>query len=348
LVLLSGLGLFFSHALVFLLSSAAGILILISRLRWAALRHSWPYAILAALCVSYFFVLSADNADSGSKNLPAWGLWWVRIISYPLFTWTTLDELWLLALAVPALLSPFILGDVVNRRGGAIAPFTILCLIWAASPTYALKTAFLYERFAVFFLPFYAFLFTSRSPGQVAHQSDLARSVSGQLLLMGCCWTFLAVESVRLHRFAREAASFNTLLSKAEPGRRALALVLDPSSDGASHSWAYLHHPVWYQATKSGLVEFNFATYPPQMVRYRSEQMPVIGPDFAGQPMTFDWERHQGWKYDYYFVRYPRAGVPPDLFRGARCPITSIEQSERWALLEQRCEGGTRRHKDGL
>ena len=81
------------------------------------------------------------------------------------------------------------------------------------------------------------------------------------------------------------------------PGERALTLAFSTASPGAGHPYAYIHYPAWYQAERQGLVDFNFAWFPPQIVRWRPDRAPPVTPGFEWYPEKFDWHRHEGWRY---------------------------------------------------
>jgi hypothetical protein len=70
------------------------------------------------------------------------------------------------------------------------------------------------------------------------------------------------------------------VLDSVQPGQRALALVFDPGSEAARNPYVYQHYASWYQAERQGLVDFNFAWFPPQIVRFRTGHLPSVGTGF--------------------------------------------------------------------
>lgn len=338
LLLFVGIILFFSHALVFLLSAAVGLLCLLAaHNKNSAVLGAWPYAVLAILPAGYVLLLAGDPAASFGSGPTLWGPLSARLLSYPLFSWGTLEDPLFLGAAATVLCTPLVLRAQVNEnRPEAFAPMSLLLLIWLFVPSFAIGTAFLYERFALFFLPFYALLFrSSREPGH-AEPSDRVRSVLGMTMLVACCWSFLAVSTVRIYRFAHEAAEFDAVVASTEPGMRALALIFDPGSRAANNAAVYLHYPAWYQAERAGFVEFNFASYLPGVVRYRPGRLPPIKPGFEFHPELFDWGEHHGAEYRYFFVRHPE-GAPSDLFSGATCTIRLLQSAGSWSVFAQQC-----------
>src|SRR5207244_1230505 len=117
------------------------------------------------------------------------------------------------------------------RDPAAFVPLAAVILVWMAVPNFALNTWLIYQRFAIFVLPFYALVFR---PG-----AQPGRSVVRLLWLPALCWIFLALHAERLRAFAAESAAFEEVLNAMAPGHRALFLMFDPSSQAARHAFAY-------------------------------------------------------------------------------------------------------------
>jgi hypothetical protein len=94
--------------------------------------------------------------------------------------------------------------------------------------------------------------------------------------------------------------------------------VFDPASNAALSPMAYTNYPLWYQAEKGGLVDFNFALFPTQVVRYREKKAEGATP---------------ARKYRYYFVRSTRP-LPADLFSGDACHPVLRKKAGTWFLFE--------------
>jgi hypothetical protein len=93
------------------------------------------------------------------------------------------------------------------------------------------------------------------------------------------CWSFLAIEASRSLAFAKETASFDEVLAATKPGYRALGLILYDESPAFMGFSVYGNFPVWYQAEKHGLVDYNFAHLAPQVIRYRPMENDSAHPD---------------------------------------------------------------------
>jgi hypothetical protein len=150
------------------------------------------------------------------------------------------------------------------------------------------------------------------------------------------CWAALAIHVERLLAFAQESAAFDDVLAATAPGHRALGVIFDPASPAASSTTAYLHFPVWYQAEKAGFVDFNFAGFQQQVVRYRPDRLPpVFGtPAWAWDPgQGIDWTRDRASIYRYFFVRRT-APLPQGYFPAGRCEPNLLKSAGAWSVFE--------------
>jgi hypothetical protein len=85
-----------------------------------------------------------------------------------------------------------------------------------------------------------------------------------------------------------------------------------------------------------GLTDFNFAWFTPQIVRYKPDRQPPIHIGFEWSPDQFDWKRHEGDHYRYFFVRGAHQGADV-LFRGAPCMPREIISEGAWKVYENPC-----------
>jgi len=235
------------------------------------------------------------------------------------------------------LAAPFLLGGRLNLENpGAFVPLLVTLLVWVAVPAIAISTWLVYQRFALFLLPFYALAFREGKP-------SAGYGLRGLLLPLLCC-IVLSVHAGRLVAFASESADFEGVLSATEPGYRALGLVFSADSP-ATTPIAYIHFPSWYQAERAGFVDLNFARLPAPIVRFRTGHEPVVDRHSAWLlAEQFDWEGDHAWIYRYFFVR--RASpLPPGYFPTNRCAPTLLKTTGTWAVYENtRCfvENGRR------
>ncbi len=346
MVVLIGLLMLASHGLVFLFACAVGAGILAVRIRWfrPLLKAAWPYVLLAIACGAYFLINQRINAglQTGLEQGTRWN--WDALRRLPLLYTVAAGTqrspstyYWAIVLIFAA--APWLLGLRIEwpRRSNWV-PFAVVALIIITVPHFAMNTAFLYERFALFLAPAYAWLFTAKPvnrAGPVALTISSPRSTVVIFLMALACWTMLGVHTSRASRFAQESADFDAVLRALEPGQRALSLIHDRNSAAANTNNLYLHYPLWYQAEKSGFVDFNFAWFPPQIVRYRPDRLPAVATLFEWHPHTFDWKKHRGADYRYFIVRHD-GKEPPMLFNGADCKPALLTTRGNWSVYERR------------
>lgn len=349
-LLLTGIVLLASHGLVFIYAVAAGFgMHLLRIIEWRNINlrklaaSSWPFIALIALCGIYFLVNKKFSADMPT-NLTTdikWDYNVMRIakgIVYPVAPFSTVS-----ATLVPAavmlvmLAAPWLLGLRINwRNPAALVPFGLAVLILGFVPNYAFSTGLLYQRFALFLLPAYAWMFLAAKPVGTSEKPGWKKLMV--VLLIASTWVLLAQHSVRSLRFSDESADIDSIIAQLEPKQRALMMVFDPNSEADGDFKVYVHYPAWYQAEHGGLVDFNFAWFPPQVVRYRPDRLPAVEPGFEWNVDKFSWHQHRGGDYRYFVVRHSDA-LPANLFEGAPCQPALLVEKGKWSVFERRsCE----------
>lgn len=333
---LAGIVLFFAHGLVFLLGCLIGGMFLLLKCRLARLLPAaLPYVALGLWCLIYAVVrlrLETNPADTPLGVFWGWGLSRLGLVIYavgrpegPSDADWSLTPLLLLMLA-----APLVLGSRPKRRDlTAFVPFIATLVFAAILPDVMMNSSLAYQRFALFALPFYALMFQAPDPP--------ASRALRPLWLPVICWAFLAVHAGRLVAFAWESASFDEVLAATRPQQRALGLVFDQASAASGSPDVYVHFPLWYQVEKAGLVDFNFAGYLPQVVRYRPDREPALfkaGSWWLFRPADkFDWARDQMATYRYFFVRL--AGrLPSGYFPAGRCAPVLLKSAGNWSVFE--------------
>ena len=331
----TGLVLLFSHGLMFLGAVFLGGLLMLDEAFQErfnrAFRHFAPYVVLAlagiALRLATQEQTGAVQVAEFAYGLPIWqrpAIWLISIAD--------MDNAGtpLLALATLAALGTAFLPGArrLARRGMVLLAglVVLLCLL----PSEALQTGMIYQRFALFLPPFIAFALAGRDL-RLLHAAIAAPA----------CWLVLGIQASRIIGFAGESQSFETVLQAAEPGKRALAVIFDPESPAAASSHAYLHYAAWYQADKHGFVDFNFAAFHPQVVRFRPGMVPGIGETFAFAPQRFTFADFDPLKYEYFFIRGNAPAV--DSFRSASpCALIRLAADGPWSLMKRGdCTGQT-------
>jgi len=351
LVLLGvGLLLLMSHGLVFLFGMATGLSLFVIRRGWhQEWRQMLPYGMLLLVCGIYFIVNQQVNAGMHTQLMGTFSLSWgpSRLLKWLMYTVGPNSKDGYMAIklvGVVALLAlPWALGMRIAWEDKArCAPFCVVALIMLLVPDFAWNTAFLYQRFALYILPTYAWMFTARTAslpnegqGRLRVNPIAARlRPLSALLAVGGCALVLGINTMTFLHFKQESSDFDKLISEIAPRQRVLAIVLDQRSLADRNEKIYAHYSLWYQAEDHGLVDFNFAWFPPQIVRYRQDQLPGVMPGFDWHPERFDWRRARGDEYDYIFIRHLK-GIPYSLFDGAKCTLEEIKTEGAWTVFRQ-------------
>ncbi|MCW2573965.1 MAG: Cyclopropane-fatty-acyl-phospholipid synthase, partial [Frankiales bacterium] len=337
-VVMLGMLMLVSHGLGFLLGWATGALMLLTeqfhrRRLWLP---PWlPYAFLACASLGYFIIGQAFEAQLPAQpdSEPVWrGYEWKRLIRVPLYTVAaTKEDVFLLPLALLLFAAPFIMG-LRMRRGNwrAIVPLTVVVFLMLTLPSTALDTSFLYERFGLFLLPGWAWAFAADDPSR-ASETPRWRVTLGVLSMVACCGLLLFHEGARIWLFGKETHAVDAALRKLQPGARILALPFDITNPEARFRFAHSHYAAWYQAEAHGFVDFNFAWFRPQIVRFKPDRASHVSLGFDFAPQTFDWSWHEGWRYRYVLVS---GAMPPGVFDGAPCPPVTLFSDSTFTILE--------------
>jgi hypothetical protein len=217
------------------------------------------------------------------------------------------------------LLLPPLTGATFNRDPKRWLPLVLGALAFLLSPHYVLSTAYFYQRLGVFLVPLWL----------MAWDAPQARR-GADWLVMAIVVLWVVTSSGRFVAFARETESFSDVLAAMEPGRRTAAMVVDNSSPRFTLP-VYLHFPAWYQAERGGVVDFNFAEFYSQMVRYRADAGPRISEIVAWYPAEFQWDVNGGDRYDYFLIK-ASVDVADAVFKDRRSSVELVTQSGWWWL----------------
>ncbi|KQP11881.1 hypothetical protein [Pseudorhodoferax sp. Leaf267] len=322
-----------SHGLVFLYVVGVGLVLMAQHARSlrAGLARAWPLLLLLLLCAVYSVLRAqADARYAIPPTVPAVN-WHAGLRHEHLFYsfgtgWNGVFAL----VATVALAAPWLAGYRIplQPRRIALAPLAVLLPVLLFVPSFAMEISLLYQRFALFLFPAYAWAFAAAPQRAVRRWPVGALALASVLVLLANAgWSW---------RFGRESADFRAVVARIAPGQRALALVLESTTEvGPTPDFTpYVHFASWYQAEQGGLVDLNFAVAPPQIVRFRPDRVPPLPLAFAWRPMEFDWKRHDADRYRYFFVRRGPAQAAPD-FAGARCMPRLIVEEGRWSVYER-------------
>jgi hypothetical protein len=197
---------------------------------------------------------------------------------------------------------PLLIGARLTRNWRKWLP--PLCAVGAFMivPYWIFDTAYVNLRFAVFLMPLSLFLFevdSTRNP--FAHYGIVSfgiRCLSG----IGITCLLLVGNYNILASFKSNDADFTAILEKMEPNKIVLALMFDQDS-ALNFAPPYMHYASYYQAEKGGVAVANFSHDPVAHnvpLRYRGDAW--ILPS-TWNPEKFDWQQHNGSRYDYFLIR---------------------------------------------
>lgn len=334
---LAGAALLLCHGLLFLFALLAGGLLGLDAWRRegfrAALRRAPPYLALVVALAAFMLARRMMVGPEPNDGVVFGDAIWLRPLTTLMHVWTAAPGGAGLAIALSCvgLAAPWLMGLRPASRAGA-SLFAAICLVLAFAPDYAMGTGFLQQRFALLFLPLYALMF-ARVDGA---PTPLARSAL--LALIAATLAGLGAQAWSIVAFARESRDYAAIAAAMAPNTRALSLIFDPASAAVGHPAMYLHWPAWHQAEKRGFVDFNFARFHPQVVRFRPEAPPPVDETSGWRPQDFDWAGWRGARYDYFVLRGDAANV--EAFRAkAPCPLGAGLRSGTWTLIENACRG---------
>lgn len=266
------------------------------------------------------------------ENPIVWNLGWQRLAGFfpDIFS---LERSWLMVpVALVLLAIPIALGVRLKWRLHQVMPVLFYVAFMMLVPTTVYDNFGTYERFQVFGLMFFVLLLADADlqPPRLLSDSDwLLRAVPGVIGL-----TLLLRVAMQGYGFNQELQDFRYIMDRAEPRARAISLVGDRTSD-FSPVPVYVHFPLWYQAEKKGLVDFNFAYWPSMTVHYRNKARPAADVVMAWYPTTFDWQRHGAENYRYFFVRGDATFVIGVLGQHAE-RLDLVASRGLWHLFERR------------
>jgi hypothetical protein len=342
-VVFTGLVLLISHGMTFVFGWGAGLLLLAVRVphRWKAGTLFLPYVIL--LVAGFIFYKSGKQLDATIIQTPILFEYGSGILTrikeaaqFPFSSGMKMgSDRILIPVVLAILIAPFLFGLRVNWRcPAAWVPFFCVCVLFFTLPSTADNTALLYSRYSIFLLPSYVWLFKADNGAtkRLSFKSNNAMFQFANTTLIVSCISILGITSIDAWRFGRETHDFDIQFSKLNFGERALGLIFDTSSQAAKSNIVYVHYAAWYQAENKGLTDFNFAWFTPQVVRYRPGSGPSVTIGFEWNPSSFDWVKHQGASYRYFFVRGKHNAM--QLFKDAPCQPQVVISTEMWKVYE--------------
>lgn len=325
-VLLAILGalLFAAHALVLGLCGlvAASFVLAHARNLREILRRLVPLLSLLPV-IGLWLYSTASRGEAALAQVPnEWKIGFARIRQLPETLAGGDGDLFALFLGALWIFWPILWGYRPDKRVASSLPLTVVTLLFFFAPFAVFGMPFIYRRFALWWLVLW--LFCLRPPAAEKGRRFLR---AGIVLL---ALARLAVVGLEHRAFAQEAETFRPVLEAMEESKRVLYIDLRPGSR-AVRGVPYLHFASWYQAEKHGIVDFSFAMFYPELVRYRKDFIPPIPFGFEWTP-NFDWFLHKD--YEYFLLRSHR-DAGPALFRGRLGEVHLEKRSGSWWLYRR-------------
>ena len=337
LLALAEVTLFFAHGFVFLFVNAIAVSFLAPKYRNVGrlVMNATPYLVAAIVCGLYILIRLPNEQTSSANGLELDWDWDITRLKFLLYPFGAFKAAMVFApISLLMLAAPFVLGDRLNLRAPlALVPLAFILLAWIFVPSANLTTAHIYQRMAIFLLPFYAFAFCSPVARQGGASLSRGRALLAHCWLPTLCWAFLAIHVERQIAFAAESREFDSVMAEAKPGYRALGMIFDPTSAATGNLVAYAHFALWYQAEKDGFVDFNIAGYIPMVVRYRPGTEPPVRVGSGWLAKDFQWDRDKAEIYRYFFVRHTKP-LRDDYFPSGKCRPELIKAVGSWSLYE--------------
>lgn len=315
--------LFLAHALVLVVFLAIATLLRHDSNPRIWFRRIAPFFSIAPIFLIWFIIKIIKGSDT--QGAGPWGLGLHR-----------LTELFPNMVALPPtksfmVFSVFIcmaaiVGTKINLSSKKLGPFIVYLFLMLVGPNFLFGTFFVYNRFTHIGLPLFLLAFTSNKTE--IHEQTKIKYVN--LLVVSISLILFGYHSAKMSAYSNESLSFQKIVDYIPPDKRILSLVFTRNSDFYAAP-VYLHYPVWYQAEKRGVVDFNFAYFFPQVIRYKEEMRPPSDPNFVWFPHMFDWDNFEKFQYSYFIVKHPD-DLSQKLF--PRNEAELVEKSGDWRLYK--------------
>jgi hypothetical protein len=340
-VLLLGAALLFAHGLVFLY--AVGLALLIALVAggpsWGQRLRAAAPALLLLLAFVLYKKLVIDREMQSAIGSDIWyfGGLRERLYAFLVYPNSAQPREFPIAplVAIAGWAAPWLLGLKLQPGLARKLPFLCTAAMMLVLPTFLFGATHFYERFAMLLPVTYALMFGA-APAAVRPTAPARRAQAGLLFLVLAAAIVFARESWQNLAFTPESRAADQALSAVPPQRRVLYAPVDRRSERTPLRDPFLHYPLWYQAQHGGLVEFNFATLLPQVVRFR-ELQGHVDPMFGWfAEKDFRWADHEAGGHDYLVLR-SREAPAADMLAGRRCTLQPVTAQPPWFVYRNSC-----------
>jgi hypothetical protein len=265
----------------------------------------------------------SNFATWANPDNPGWG----RINGFIPRLLGARPQLFITLLGIFIFALPFLSGGRISKSRVRLIPVLAITLVLLLLPTLLFGNMYTFQRFTWLAMPL--FLIMIDAPARAGRVNNYLR-----MLAPAIAFGWIIFMAMHAMQFNKDMQGFDTILEKAEPGKRTLSLVFK-RDDSDSIAPEFLHFPAWYAALKSGITDPSFAVTFVQPVSYKPEYVPKAKFEgFEWNPQWFDWQKFDGQKYDYFVVRAPidMAGY---LFKTSPCTVSLAVRSGQWWLYQK-------------
>ena len=286
---LLGITTYFCHALIFaffcLLSYSYFLFIHCKQQSWKQrLIFTAPYLFYAAILGRYIFKPSLWMFRYYDKDYVFVSVW-QKSIDLLYMPWNMIPMDYYGSACVVLLIAPFICGLQLSRNLKYYIPFIIFLIVYYAMPHIGFQTGYLYQRFVLFFIPFYYLMWEKRIHSNLVITNIAQIAYIFVVFAIGALlWKIYNNQIL----FSQEPSlqAFREIKQQIKPKKRILGLHSMYSSDsktGMTSMMEFLYFANWYQAEYHGWADFNFASFHPQIVRFRPEYLKKLPSRDASQ-----------------------------------------------------------------
>ena len=320
---------FFAHALIWAFTMAASFLLclLTTSIGWEK-RKLKIYSMLSSLIL---FVLWYRNTVPSSIH----GMYGLVIMDYGIDRfYGVLNSIGLrdkktnLILLSLIFLAPGFFGYSFSRVKEKYIPLALVLMIMIFVPSEILDIAFLYQRFSIFLIPSYLLVI------ERTHDNQRKKSyVKYAFILYGTTLIlFYWIMWGEFLEFQQESKGFTAILEQMKPNQRVLMLEVNNQCN-CFNAPVFLHFPVWYQANKNGMVDFNTGVAYSALMRLKHVDTPANIPGIEWNPLMFNYSFFRPDIYSYYIVRSHPAFLGY-LFRNSHQHVHLIQERNGWWLYK--------------
>ncbi|MBT8136988.1 MAG: hypothetical protein KJO54_08265 [Gammaproteobacteria bacterium] len=191
--------------------------------------------------------------------------------------------------------APALLGCRLTTDYSRYLPFACAAIIYFRFPALAFGTAFLYHRFSIFLLPLWLLAWNAPAEQSTPRASYRLAAITVVSVIVSIsifnAWRFRGLQS--------QSHDFTAIVQQIPEGKRVLSVVRKRYVENFQYP-VLLHHATWYQPLRGGIVDFNFAYFYPQLVRYRPGRQVPVDERFVSLPYSRSFEQINGAAYDYF------------------------------------------------